>query len=319
MRDAADSRRIRELRPARPVVDPWRPLDVKRETERGRGGRRQQSMTVFLAGSECPFTCVFCDLWRYTFREPTPEGALPQQLERALADGDPPDAIKLYNASNFFDDRAVPAVDREVIAERLRGIGQVTVECHPRLVGASCLRFAERLDGALEVAMGLETIHPEVLPRLNKQMDLEDFAQATDLLRAHGIGIRVFALLSPPFLAKQVAVEWCLRTVAFAQDHGADVVSVIPTRAGNGEMERLASLGEFEPPNLAMLEETMTRALASARCVVLADLWDVEKLAGCADCRAERCQRLQEMNLTGRGRAAVECPACRPAIQGEAR
>jgi radical SAM enzyme (TIGR01210 family) len=316
--DAADSRRVRELRSARPVVDPWRPLDVKVETERGRDGRLRQSMTVFLAGSECPFTCVFCDLWQYTLTEPTPLGALARQLDLALGSAAVPETIKLYNASNFFDDRAVPVADRQAIAKRLAGIGQVTVECHPRLVGEACLQFAEQLDGGLEVAMGLETVGPEVLPRLNKQMSLEDFARATDLLRAHGIGIRVFVLLSPPFVESNRSVEWCLRSIAFAQDHGADVVAVIPTRGGNGEMERLAELGEFSPPTLEMLEETMSRALGWARCVVLADLWDVERLAACAECGAQRRSRLVEMNRTGEATAAIRCPACQAEPGGNA-
>ena len=34
------------------------------------------------------------------------------------------------------------------------------------------------LRGQLEVALGLETVHPEVLARLNKQMTLDDFARA---------------------------------------------------------------------------------------------------------------------------------------------
>ena len=73
------------LRPPKPQVDPWRPLDVLVEEERWSPmARMRRSMTVFLAGSECPFTCVFCDLWQYTLDEPTPPGAIPQQLEIAL-------------------------------------------------------------------------------------------------------------------------------------------------------------------------------------------------------------------------------------------
>ena len=138
-------------------------------------------MTVFLTGSECPFTCVFCDLWRQTLDGPTPAGAIPSQLDRVLAELTALEegaTIKLYNASNFFDRRAVPRSDWPAIAERLTGFERVVVECHPRLVDDSCLEFAALLAGRLEVAMGLETARVEVLARLNKKMTLEDFDRA---------------------------------------------------------------------------------------------------------------------------------------------
>jgi len=315
--DAAESGRIRSIRPAKPTVDPWRPLDVLVEEERGSDGRLRASTTVFLAGTECPFTCVFCDLWQYTFDQPTPPGAIPRQLEVALESRKAPDAIKLYNASSFFDKNAVPLQDLEVVADRLAGIGEVTVECHPRLVGESCIRFAARLEGKLQVAMGLETIHPEALPRLNKQMKLQDFVSASELLHANGIGVRAFVLLSPPFVPAAEAVEWSLRTVEFALDHATEVVSVIPMRGGNGEMERLAELGLFEPPTLSMLEEVMGRTLESPRGVVLADLWDAERLSACPVCQGARLRRLRDMNRTGTVGVPVNCAQCLESKGGE--
>jgi uncharacterized Fe-S cluster-containing MiaB family protein len=100
-------------------------------------------------------------------------------------------ASKLYNASNFFDHRAVPPGDDPLIAQLLAPFVRVTVECHARLVGPRCLEFAERMDGRLEVALGLETVHPEALPALNKGMTLDDFRQAAGTLRGAGIGVRV--------------------------------------------------------------------------------------------------------------------------------
>ena len=53
---------------------------------------------MFLSGAECPFTCSFCDLWRWTIDGPTPPGALSIQLERILQAHDTPaaDRLKLY-------------------------------------------------------------------------------------------------------------------------------------------------------------------------------------------------------------------------------
>ncbi len=270
-------------------------------------------MTVFLAGSECPFTCVYCDLWQYTLDRPTPAGALPRQLEEALASIDPsaiPQSIKLYNASNFFETRAVPPEDLETIAGQLGVFRRVTVECHPRLVGSSCIQFAELLDGDLEVAMGLETIHPAALPRLGKEMTLADFESAAVLLGEAGIGMRAFVLLSPPFVPSRESVEWTIRSVQYAFRQKVDVVSIIPLRSSSGEMERLAAAGHFEVPTVEMLERSLYGSLASAEGTVLADLWDVEKLRGCDRCRAARIENLRGMNETGIAEPPVNCELC---------
>ena len=94
---AAEDRRIRALRPPKPRVDPYTAHGSLVEEERRPDGRVERALTVFLAGAECPFTCSFCDLWRYTIEGPTPPGALPTQLRRVLdsLDGERVDRVKL--------------------------------------------------------------------------------------------------------------------------------------------------------------------------------------------------------------------------------
>ena len=85
------------------------------EQERALSGGVESAVTLFLAGAECVFTCVFCDLWRHTLEGPTLSGSLPGQIERGVAElgaaAKAATAIKLYNASNFFEPRAVPDED----------------------------------------------------------------------------------------------------------------------------------------------------------------------------------------------------------------
>jgi radical SAM enzyme (TIGR01210 family) len=204
----------------------------------------------------------------------------------------------------------VPPEDLESIAELVSGFRRIVVECHPRLVDESCLQFADRLEGRLEVAMGLETAHPEVLAKLNKQMSLEDFEAATRILRSAQIDVRAFVLLAPPFLPLQESVDWAVRTTRYAWDLGVGLVSIVPLRSGNGEMERLAELGLFEPPNLVMLEETMVRAVESPSGVVLADLWEADRLEACPECREPRMERLRIINRTGQSGHEIACIAC---------
>lgn len=306
---SVEDRRIRALRSPKAPVDPARPIGVLREEERRAGGR-ELALTVFLAGAECAFTCVFCDLWRHTLEGPTPPGALPVQLAAALATlPGPVQRIKLYNASNFFDPRAVPPADLDALAGLLDPFDAVTVESHARTVGRGCLDFARRLRGRLEVAIGLETVHPQALPRLNKRMTLADFDRAARFLRQHDIDLRAFVMLGVPFIAPDESVAWAVRSVAHALDGGAAVVSLIAARGGNGAMEHLAAAGHFAPPTVADLESALEQSLGLGG-VVAADLWDSERLDGCGACRATRLNRIRAMNATGLPGPGVACPAC---------
>ena len=311
---AATDRRIRALRPPKPAVDPWKAHGCIIEAERRPGGVVEQAATLFLAGAECAFTCSFCDLWRYTIDGPTPRGALPAQIETSLGglQSGAVDRVKLYNASNFFDRRAVPPEDLPRIADLCAAFGGVTVESHAKTMSASVLDFARRLPGRLEIAMGLETIHPSASEMLNKRLDLGQFDRAMRFVADNGIDARVFVLLGAPGIPASEAVEWTVRSVEYAAERGAALVSIIPVRGGNGEMERLASLGQFAAPSLRQLELALDRALDQPATAVTVDLWDVERLAACESCRGARVERLRRINLSGAPEPSITCEECKP-------
>jgi archaeosine synthase beta-subunit len=331
---ALRTRWILAQRSARRPLDPRRPAAFFTELERTDRGEVVPVAAVLLTNRECPWRCLMCDLWKNTLTETVPPGAIPEQIDFALAQlrGEvpavPPEArgslrqLKLYNAGSFFDPKAIPPGDHPAIAERTAGFERVIVECHPALVGESALRFRDLLAAQaaghlpaggraprLEVALGLETIHPRLLPRLNKRMTLERFATATAFLVGEGIGVRAFVLVKPPFLDEAEAIEWARRSTAFAFDHGASVIGLIPTRGGNGAMEKLAAEGAFGPPRLAALEKALADGLSLGRGRVFADLWDLEALSACPACFTARRERLRQMNLTQTVLPPVPC-AC---------
>ena len=176
---SARDRFVVERRGARVAHDPWRHQGVIVEEERAADGSIARVATVFLTGRECPWRCVMCDLWRYTIEEDTPVGAIPAQIAAAGHSG--ASVMKLYNAGSFFDPRAVPEADYDDIAAQLVGLERVIVESHPALIGARVDRFLQALarlevPPRLEVAMGLETAHPDALERLHKRVTLEQLS-----------------------------------------------------------------------------------------------------------------------------------------------
>lgn len=300
-------REVLAARGPKEPVDPWQPIGAFVEPERQADGRVLDVATIFLANRECPFRCVYCDLWRHTLDEPTPAGAIPRQLDIALERLPPASVVKLYNSGNFFDAAAIPPSDWPAIVDRVRHFEQVIVENHPLLTDERVLRFREQLGTRLEVAMGLETAHPDVLARMNKRMTLDDFARAARFLVEHDIAVRAFVLLRPPFLSEDEGIEWALKSIDFAFDSGVTCVSVIATRAGNGAMDRLQADGWFTPPKLSSLEQVLAKGFETGRGRVFADTWDVSRFADCSRCAAARVERLRQMNLSQTILASVVC------------
>lgn len=307
-------------RGARPARDAWRHQGVLLERERNAAGAIETTATVFLTGRECPWRCVMCDLWQYTTVTDTPVGSLPAQVAEAVAmlraDDDRATVIKLYNAGSFFDRRAVPPADHGAIAAQLGGFTRVIVESHPSLVGDETWRFREELEHRragtrLEVAIGLETAHPEALAAINKRITVDDVAKAAGALRLHDIDLRVFLLVQPPFVPPADQDDWLDRSVACAFACGATAVSLIPTRPTEGAMQALAAEGRFAVPSLLDVERSLVvgrRAAGAARLFV--DTWDLDRFASCPVCVAERRARLSRHNLEQQVPAAISCATC---------
>lgn len=303
-------RQVLDLRGPKAALDPSRAYAAAWEEERDDRGTLAPTAVVFLTNKECPFHCVMCDLWHDTLDAPVPVGSIPLQIRAALAALPPARQIKLYNAGSFFDPQAIPPDDDGEIAGVVAECDRVIVEAHPAFLrgayGERCLRLRDRVNGRLEVAIGLETAEPGVLARLNKRMTLDDFAAAAAFLRRHDIDLRAFILLQPPFMPAADAVEWGCRSIDYAFDHGAHVCSIIPTRHGNGAME---ALGAAAPkPSLDALEAVVEYGVSLGRGRVFADLWEVERFFSC-DCSPCRATRLRDINRDQQVPAAISC-AC---------
>ena len=302
---------IIDRRPARAQVDPNRPYAFLVEEECSAEREVIPVATIFLTNRECRWRCVMCDLWRNTLTETVPLGAIPRQIDYALAQLPPARQIKLYNSGSFFDSKAIPFADYAAIASRVQAFERTIVESHPSLVSKTCLKFRDILPHQLEVAMGLETVHPEILDRLNKRMTLDQFSDAASFLKKNEIDLRVFILVQPPFMKTEESLHWARCSLDFAFDRGATAATLIPTRGGNGAMETLARQGEFVPPSLKTVEDAAHYGLGLKRGRVFVDLWDMRNVSMyCPVCLPKRIARLHEMNLSQQIVNPIICQSC---------
>jgi archaeosine synthase beta-subunit len=307
---AERDRWIIERRGPRAPVEADKPYAFLVEEERFENGEVGGVATIFLTNRECPWRCAMCDLWRNTVTETVPIGAIPAQITYGLDRLPGARQIKLYNSGSFFDRGAIPREDYEKIAAIISTFERVIVECHPSLIGDGYDQFRRLCIPPLEVAMGLETAHPEVLAKLNKRMTLDQYAQAAHRLQSDGVGLRSFVLVQPPFMQEEDSLEWACTSIDFAFDCGATVVSLLPTRAGNGAINAFATMGLFAPPDLRVVEDALDYGVALGRGRVFLDLWDIDRVACCPDCRPARVERLRRMNFSQRVLEYAPCETC---------
>ena len=288
-------------------IDPQKPYSWLVEKERTRSGKIEDTATIFLSNLECPFRCLMCDLWKNTTNKSVRIGDIPNQIEWALKQMPEVKHLKLYNSGNFFDKKAIPEEDYSRIASLLSGFETIIVESHPKFINEKCLLFKEMLKPELEVAIGLETVHLEVLKKLNKQMTLNDFSKAVRFLAKNGIRSRAFILLKPPFLSESEGVFWANKSIDYAFEVGVQCCTVIPVRAGNGAMDILMKKGDFSLPMLSSLERVLEYGIGLSSGRVFADVWDLELFSDCEKCFDERQRRLTAMNLNQKNVDQVAC------------
>ncbi len=288
-------------------VDPFKPYNYFIEKERTVSGTIGDVSTILLTNNECPFRCLMCDLWKNTTDKPVPEGAIPEQIEYALSKLPLTEHLKLYNSGNFFDKKTIPVNDYKKIASLVDNFKTITVESHPGFINKNTLLFRDLIKPKLQVAIGLETVHPEVLQKLNKKMNLADFERSVRFLSSNGIFSRAFILLRPPFLSESEGVSWAKKSIHYAFRTGVTSCTVIPVRSGNGALDALASNNYFEQPDIRSLEEVIEYGIELNEGLVFSDLWDIGLISSCDKCIDQRRRRLVEMNLYQKKIAPVKC------------
>jgi radical SAM enzyme (TIGR01210 family) len=302
-----DDNQIVSMRGNKNIVNPLRPYGWMVEKELTISRKIEDTGVIFLTNCECPFHCLMCDLWKNTTDESVAAGAIPAQIKWALEQMPDIKHIKLYNSGSFFDERAIHEEDYKEIASLLKNFETVIVESHPRLINDKCLRFRDMLVPQLNVALGLETVHPEILTLLNKKMTTEDFNNAVCFLTENGINSRAFILLRPPLLSESDGIYWAEKSIEFAFASGVECCTVIPVRPGNGALDHLMEKGYFNLPDIHSLETVLEYGIGLKAGRVFADVWDLGQFSSCNKCLEKRIDRLVEMNLNQKTSIIVEC------------
>jgi len=250
-------------------VDETKANGVFSEPELTRKDIVEDHNIILTTNKECSFKCVMCDLWKNTLDYSVKEGVILNQVKDALIQLPAAQHLKLYNAGSFFDQQSIPKHDTFAIADLIQEYETLIVEVHPKLIGSDCFEFSKYLKPQLDVAMGLETVDPSVLPRLNKSMTLDDFERATTAMLEHDIFVRAFILLRAPWQTEDEGVYWAKESIDFAQSIGVECCTVIPLRPNPGNMTF-----EFHAPLTESLDEVVAYGISKKKGRVFGDSWD---------------------------------------------
>lgn len=235
-------------------------------------GRRQRRLKIIMMSNGCSVpTCTMCPFTNENNygRRDTAEQALIDQVRVALTGNGREaghDCVALYNDGSFFaprevSDRAARAI-AAAVAERKFSL--LTVESLPQFVTeARLLPFLEALeDVSLEVGLGLQSANPTVRELcINTSFDNRAFEQAVELLLRHGVRVKSYVMLKPPFLSEEEAVGDALASFDYCRSLGAPGITLCPTRvAPNTLAWDLMQQGVYSPPNLWSIVDTVRRA-----------------------------------------------------------
>ncbi len=207
--------------------------------------------------------------------------------------------LKIFTSGSFFDKREVPEeAQYELLKCASAKFEKVIVETRSEFVTDSMLARAKENAVNLELAIGLESSSDVVLKNsINKGSTFASFKNACARAKEHGVTIKAYAMIKPPFMTEREAY---LDAVATAEDiSGIENLTTISFNPVNVQaytlIERFFTRGEYRPPWLW----TVAKALRDSK----------EKVG-------DRIRVISSPTAGGTSRGAYNCSKCDEAVIG---
>lgn len=174
------------------------------------------------------------------------EEDLSKQLEQAMSKYKGEPFVKIYTSGSFLDDNEVPPSMRERFFDAFSDCKRILFESRPEFITPDVVGS---LPSNVTVALGLESSNPDVLrTSVHKGFTPDDIKRSGTLLKDHGLGVRTYLLLKPPFMTEAMAIDDAVRSARFA-DGFSDEISINPLNVQRATyVERLWKRGEFRSP-----------------------------------------------------------------------
>ena len=192
--------------------------------------------------------CSMCGYWGDTNPDIGKE-ELEKQVDHFLKDYPQGEVLKIFTSGSFFDPIEIDqGLQFSIIDKVLSGYSHLIVESRPEYINKVVDRLS-KYAGRIQVAIGLESTDPSVLKNsVNKNYDFDDFKECAMLLREHGLSVRAYLLLKPPFLTEKESIDDSIRSAREIARY-SDFISVNPMNIQTGTLvERMYKEGNYRPP-----------------------------------------------------------------------
>lgn len=202
--------------------------------------------------------CSMCGYNIESSSDITPED-ISKQFERAVAGLGDVRFLKVYTSGSFLDPREVPhEVMTRILEHCKERKSRLLFESRPEYVTDERLDELVACHDDLEIALGLESANDRVLTySINKGFSTSDYVTSAEAISNHGIDVRTYVLLKPPFLTESESVADAIGTIRFASAY-SQTISLNPVNVQRGTIvEKLWRNWAYRPPWLWSVLEVL--------------------------------------------------------------
>ena len=242
--------------------------------------------------------CTMCGYREASLAKVTEED-LTKQLEQALSryKGEP--FVKIYTSGSFLDDNEVTPAVRDMYFDAFKDCRRILFESRPEFITEDAVAS---LPSNVTIALGLESSNPEVLrTSVHKGFTPEGIERAGTLVKDHGLGIRTYLLLKPPFMTESMAIADAVSSARFA-DPFSDEISINPLNVQRATyVERLWKRGEFRSPWIWSLIDVFRQLSGTVNSRLMSSPSGGGAMRGvhnCGDCDRKALDAIEKFSFT---------------------
>jgi hypothetical protein len=215
------------------------------------------------------------------------------------------DILKIFTSGSFLDFREIPKPVRDQIFNGAaeKGLKKIIVESRPEFITEKTVRNLADLDVEIEVGIGLESVSDRIREIcINKGFSFQDFEKAARLLKTHGLKVKCYLLLKPPFLSEYEALKDAIESAeVVARKNLADTISLNLTNIQKGTLvERLWRSKLYRPPWLWSAVEVL-KETSKLEVDIICDPVAAGKIRGphnCRKCDGKVARAIRTFSLT---------------------
>ena len=208
--------------------------------------------------------CSMCGYFRDSLWGEVPEEELLSQLEIAMKKYDGEEMVKIFTSGSFLDSKEIPFKIQEIILEKiskLPNVRKVSIESKPEFVTDRIEKLSRIVQPSfLEISIGLESVNDFILENsINKGFSFNDWKKAAEKVRRHGIQLKTYLLIKPPFLTEKEAIEDCIESARIVEPLST-TISFNPVNIQRYTLvEYLWKRREYRPPWLWSIVEILKK------------------------------------------------------------